>query len=104
MPNQNRLSIQILDVLKEASSPLMAKNIAASLCHRYHLNVTKKDVNPVLYGTLAAQVKKDGENRWSLAGEKETTPHPLQPEAGRLPRTSSEVRHAGADGSTTSAT
>lgn len=72
MPDSNQLIAQILALLKEASGPLMAKEIAALLREKYGLDITRKDVNSLLYGKLSAQVEKDSQARWSLAGHKKT--------------------------------
>jgi ATP-dependent DNA helicase RecQ len=66
MADLTQLAVRIVDALREAKAPMAAKDLATLLQQKHSIAVTKKDLNPLLYGELASQVQKDEQNRWSV--------------------------------------
>ena len=57
----------ILEALREAGSPLTARQVASRVAQRSGLGLNRREVNRLLYGPLSASVERDDANRWRLA-------------------------------------
>jgi Superfamily I DNA and RNA helicases len=64
---QAELAAAIIDVLRDAPAPLLARETASELTARFRETVTRNEVNSCLYGPLQSEVVMDADYRWALA-------------------------------------
>lgn len=62
----SELEFRILDVLRKATTPMLAREIAVALQGDGLASVNRRKINQVLYNDLKGRVRKDEEHRWSL--------------------------------------
>ena len=73
MASHKSLPKQVLRTLSETNEPLTAKQIARRIGLRFGEQVTKSDVNKLLYGALAERVQSDTQYKWRLLHREDRT-------------------------------
>jgi hypothetical protein len=63
------LDVLIVNILRQANTPLNAPAIVQLLARQHGVFVEKTDVNRCLYGSLSTLVSKDSQTRWFLQGK-----------------------------------
>ena len=57
----------ILGVLRDATTPLLGREVAAQVTRRSGSRFSQRDANRILYGELSGDVQRDDAGRWRLA-------------------------------------
>lgn len=81
----SELESRILDVLKKAAKPVLAREIAVALKRAGLASVDRRRINQVLYHDLSGRVRKDDKYRWSLVTPAESNSAPNGDDDGRQP-------------------
>lgn len=60
------LEKSVVSILKNSDGPIMAKDIAKKIRKDHGHNISRRDVNSVLYNELEGKVEKNSDHAWII--------------------------------------